>query len=113
LEFAYNEIKMRSYQRKARLGARLAEAAKKANHEKRRQGKTLKVVALSHGNGKHVPSIRVAGKWLRRFGFEIGDEVILIAAQNQILITGKEGCHDRKYENPRRKVDTKSKYAAH
>lgn len=113
METVYNQKRLNLYQKRAQQGLRLAEAAKKVNHEKRRQGKTLKVVALSHGNGKCVPSIRVAGKWLGRFGFEIGDEVVLIATQCQILIARKEGNHGTKYENRRCKVDTQSEHAAH
>jgi hypothetical protein len=92
VETIYNQKRLDLYQKRARQGLRLAEAAKEANHEKRRQGKALNVVALPQGNGEHVPSIRVAGKWLRGFGFEIGDEVMLIATQSQIHITknGKE-----------------------
>jgi hypothetical protein len=98
---------------KAKQGIKLAEAAQKANDERRRQGKTLRVVALSQGNGEHVPSIRVAGKWLKGFGFEIGDEVILIATQDQILITRKEGRDGKRHENRRRQVDTEGKYASY
>jgi hypothetical protein len=91
METAYKQIKLRVYDKKAKLGAKLAELAEKADDQKRGQGKTLKVAALSQGNCQYVPSIRVAGKWLRRFGFELGDEVTLTATQGQILIIRKEG----------------------
>ena len=92
METVYNQKRLNLYQKRAHQGLRLAEAARETNHEQRRQGKTLYVVARPQGNGEHVPSIRVAGKWLKGFGFEIGDEVMLTAAQGQILITknGKE-----------------------
>ncbi|MCL5960666.1 MAG: type I toxin-antitoxin system SymE family toxin [Chloroflexi bacterium] len=55
----------------------------------RQAGKTLRVVALSDRED-YVPSIRVAGKWLRRFGFELGEEVTLTASQDRIVIIRKE-----------------------
>ena len=87
---AYNQIRLRLQEKRARQGMRLAEIAERADDEKRRQGKTLKVFAFPQGEGEYVPAIRVAGKWLERFGFKLGDEVILVATQEQILITKKE-----------------------
>jgi hypothetical protein len=60
----------------------------------RGRSKTLKVTTLSQGNGEYVPWIRVAGKWLREFGFEFGDEVVLTAIWGQISIIRKEGKRD-------------------
>ena len=86
METVYNQEKTDVYQKKVRQGMRLAEAARRFDDDRRRSGKTLKVIALSQGNDGHVPSIRVAGKWLRRFGFDIGNEVELMADQGQIRI---------------------------
>ena len=66
----------------------MARLAEKANDRKRIEGKILQVVAFPQ-NGDRVPSIRVAGKWLERFGFVPGDEVILTATEGEILITKK------------------------
>ena len=63
--------------------------AEKANDRKRMKGKILQVVAFPQ-NGNRVPSIRVAGRWLERFGFELGDQVILTATEGEILITKKQ-----------------------
>jgi hypothetical protein len=86
MEVVYNQKKLNLYEKRFRQGLKLTETARQANDEKRKSGKTLKVVALSQGNAEYVPSIRVAGKWLRRFGFEIGNEVELIATDGQIQI---------------------------
>lgn len=59
------------------------------NSKNRHLEKTLKVVSFPQGE-EHVPSVRVAGKWLRRFGFELGNEVTLIATEGKIFITKKE-----------------------
>ena len=54
--------------------------------EQRHKGKALAVVAYPQGGNGHVPSVRVAGKWLNEFGFDIGDMVILTASQGLIVI---------------------------
>ncbi len=51
--------------------------------------KTLNVVSFPQ-RSEYVPSIRVAGKWLKKFGFGLGDKVILVATEGKILITKKE-----------------------
>lgn len=51
--------------------------------------KTLKVISFPQRD-EYVPSIRVAGKWLKKLGFVLGDEVVLVAAEGKILITKKE-----------------------
>jgi hypothetical protein len=53
--------------------------------DRRKAGKALRVVAFPQGAG-YVPSIKVAGKWLRDFGFELGDEVLLIAGPGRLYI---------------------------
>ena len=66
-------------------GKALALISRKKDLEKRKQGKRLKVVAFSQGS-TYVPAIRVSGLWLSHFGFQLGDEVTLIARQNEIII---------------------------
>jgi len=53
-------------------------------------GKPLRVVGFPQGE-EYVPSIRVAGKWLREFGFDFGSEAILTATEGQIVITARGG----------------------
>ncbi len=66
-------------------GKALAIISRKKDLEKRKQGKRLKVFAFSQGS-TYVPAIKVSGLWLSYFGFRLGDEVILIARQNEIVI---------------------------
>jgi len=47
--------------------------------------RSLRVVSFPQGDG-YVPSVRVAGKWLADFGFEVGREVVLVAREGEILI---------------------------
>ena len=89
MEIIYNKDKLRLYERRARLGKKLAERAQLARDKCRQTGETLKVVSFPQG-GERVPSVRVAGKWLERFGFKLGGKVILTATEGQILITRKE-----------------------
>ncbi len=60
------------------------------NSKSRPMEKTLRVVSFPQ-RSEYVPSVRVAGKWLRQFGFSLGDEVVLVATEGKILITKKEG----------------------
>jgi len=53
----------------------------------------LKVVGFPQGE-EYVPSVRVAGKWLKEFGFDFGSETILTATEGQIVITAKGGESD-------------------
>jgi len=89
MEAIYNRHKLKLYERRAQAGKKLADRAELARDKCRQTGKTLKVVSFPQG-GVHVPSVRVAGKWLERLGFELGNEVILTATEGQILITKKE-----------------------
>lgn len=90
METVYSKDKSDFYQRKAEQGLRLAETAQRLDEDRRRLGKTLRVSALSQGNDGQVPSIRLSGKWLRKLGFEIGSEVVLIAAEGQIRIKRRD-----------------------
>ena len=83
---AYTNRGLFTCEKRARTGRVLAHLAQESDHRKRKQGKALRVVAFPQ-NGEHVPSVRVAGKWLQKFGFETGDEVILCARQGKIFIT--------------------------
>lgn len=49
----------------------------------------LTVVRKSNEQRKseRTPGIDIKGKWLRNFGFEVGDKVVVIAEQNKLLIT--------------------------
>ena len=52
--------------------------------------KVLKVIGVPQ-NGKYVPGIRVAGKWLLDFNFYLGDKVWLTARKNKIVIEKMKG----------------------
>lgn len=58
--------------------------------EKQEINKELRVVARPSGHGRYAPSIRVAGKWLARFGFEMADTIVLTAKQGEINIKRKK-----------------------
>ena len=47
--------------------------------------KTRKVYYLYQGKG-YVPYIKIAGKYLSRYGLEIGDKVEVTISQGEILI---------------------------
>lgn len=66
-------------------GKTLALISRIKDLEKRKQGKFLKVFAFPQ-NSNYVPAIKVSGLWLGYFGFELGDEVILTAKENEIVI---------------------------
>jgi len=89
MEAMYNRQRVKLYEKRAQAGKELAYQADLARDRCRQTGKTLKVVSFPQ-DGEHVPSVRVAGKWLERFGFEPGAEVVLTAKEGQILITRKE-----------------------
>jgi hypothetical protein len=57
-----------------------------------RRLKRLKVSNFPQA-GEYVPSVRVAGKWLKECDFTVGDEVVLTATSGKIVITkrNKEG----------------------
>ncbi len=102
MQDVYNQNRLGAYEKKYYLGMRLATTSQEIDVERRRQGKTLRVVALSQGNCRYVPSVRVAGKWLRLFGFEIGDDVVLKATRGQISITKEViiGSRSKSQHNP-------------
>ena len=95
MEIIYNKDKLRLYEGRARAGKKLAEQAQLARDRCKQTGETLKIVSFPQG-GERVPSVRVAGKWLERFGFKLGGKVTLTASEGQILITRKE---DKKHDN--------------
>ena len=39
-----------------------------------------------------VPAIILTGKWLKKFGFDIQDNIEVETTNNQIIITKKSGC---------------------
>ncbi|MDI6813920.1 MAG: SymE family type I addiction module toxin [Dehalococcoidales bacterium] len=90
MEVMYNQQRLSLYEKRAQTGKRLAHQAELIGDKNRKTGKTLKVVAFPQREN-YVPSIRVAGKWLGRFGFQLGDEVTLTAIEGQIVITRKGG----------------------
>jgi hypothetical protein len=49
--------------------------------------KRLKVRGTFSENRGYVPWIRVVGYWLNDYGFKEGDEVLLVAQDNEIIIT--------------------------
>jgi hypothetical protein len=85
----YNENKYRLYEKRAEAGKRLAYRTQLADLRNRKTGKTLKVVSYPQ-HEERVPSIRIAGRWLNEFGFELGDEVILVADRGKLVIKKKE-----------------------
>ena len=88
----YNREKLRLYERRAGAGRKLAKRAQLAKDKCRQTGATLNVVSFPQ-RGERVPSVRVAGKWLERFGFKLGGKVILTATEGRILITRKGDEH--------------------
>jgi len=85
----YTRRTLKLHEKRVQAGRKLAYRAQLAGDRCRVKGKTLKVVSFPQGE-ESVPSIRVAGKWLARFGFNLGNEVVLTAADGHILITRKE-----------------------
>lgn len=55
----------------------------------RQKGKALGVIAFPQNGNGYVPAIRVAGKWLNDFGFDIGDTVVLSASHGLIVLRKK------------------------
>lgn len=49
----------------------------------------LKVYQQSRGNNYNVPTIVLKGVWLKEFGFNIQNEVVVICDQNRITIKKK------------------------
>lgn len=80
-----SEEQIAKYSQLVGRGKALALISRIKDLEKRRQGKLLKVFAFPQ-NAKYVPAIKVSGLWLRYFGFELNNEVTLIAKQNEIVI---------------------------
>ena len=65
----------------------LARISQTKDDEKRKNGKVLKVFEFPGENQYgRVPAIRVAGLWLYRFGFKVGDKIILTAKNGEINI---------------------------
>jgi hypothetical protein len=85
----YNEDKLKLYEQRAKAGKRLAYQAQSSDLRSRQTGKILKVVSFPQ-HEERVPSIRIAGRWLNQFGFELGDEVILVADRGKLVIKKKE-----------------------
>ena len=71
----------------------------------RESSKELKVVSRPSGHGRYAPSIRVAGKWLSQFGFEMDDIVVLTAKQGEINIKCKDKCTEKESSNDKEKND--------
>ena len=49
--------------------------------------KTLRKVYYLNYNDKMVPMIRLSGKYLNRYGMNIGDSIKVVYTNNQIVIT--------------------------
>lgn len=50
--------------------------------------KTYKIGKLYQYNGdKYIPTIRFIGKWLEKLNFHIGEEVVVRAEEDVIIIT--------------------------
>lgn len=61
----------------------------KQDQERINGSRILKVFRFPQ-NGSDVPAVRVAGQWLKRFGFGLGDLITLQAKQNKIVIRMSE-----------------------
>ena len=59
--------------------------------QERKEGKTLGVVGFPQNGDIHVPGVRVQGKWLSDFGFNLGDKVVLTASNGLIVIRKERG----------------------
>jgi len=59
----------------------------------------LGVVGFPQNGDGYVPGIRVAGKWLHEFGFNIGDSVTLTASDSLIVIQKEKGQGNGKESN--------------
>ena len=46
----------------------------------------LKVYNQSQGNSWNIPTIMLKGEWLRKFGFDCGDKIIVILEDDIIVI---------------------------
>lgn len=90
MEDMYRRPGLALYEKKAQAGRRLADRAKAADDRVRENGKSLRVAAFPQG-GHSVPAVRVAGKWLERFGFRLGDGVVLTASPGRIVISKRKG----------------------
>ena len=93
METIYRSHRLKLHEKRTGGGKKLAYQAELSGDRCRQTGKTLKVVSFPQG-GEHVPSVRVAGKWLTRFGFDVGREVVLTAVKGRIVITRKESRND-------------------
>jgi len=89
MEILYNGERLAMYEKRAQNGRKLAYLAQAADLKHRKLGKTLIVASFYRGEDR-IPCIRVAGKWLQEFGFELGDEVTLVVEQGRIVIVRKE-----------------------
>lgn len=65
MESIYDRPRLVLYKKRAQAARKLSYQAQQADDEHRKAGKTLRVVPYPQG-GEHVPSVRVAGKWLLR-----------------------------------------------
>lgn len=65
----------------------------------RKRGKHLGVIRFPQNGEGYVPGIRVAGKWLHEFGFNIGDNVTLTASDSLIVIQKEKGQGNGKESN--------------
>lgn len=50
----------------------------------------LKVYEVWDRNCHPIPQVRFQGKWLRSFGFEIGDELDVFCENRKLVITIRE-----------------------
>lgn len=46
----------------------------------------LKVYESSNSKSKNIPCIRLQGQWLKRLGYEIGDNIIVKEEEGKLVI---------------------------
>ena len=90
MEPVYTNPRVELLEKRAILGRKLAYLTELRDDQKRRNGKTLRIVPIYQGDSR-VPSIRVAGKWLQRYGFHTHGQVVLTVKPGMIVISLKKG----------------------
>jgi len=90
MELVYTNPRVELLEKRAILGRRLAYFTELRDDQKRRNGKTLRIVPIYQGDSR-VPSIRVAGKWLQRYGFHSDGQVVLTVKPGLVVISIKKG----------------------
>ena len=92
MELVYTNPRVELLEKRAVIGRQLAYCTELLDDQRRRNGKTLRIVPIYQGDSR-VPSIRVAGKWLQRYGFYPDEQVVLTVKPGLVVISKKKGGH--------------------